>query len=177
MQNMNTVKPQVKSNKLQFMGVGNYAQHKVYVDVHTMEDMLQEGFWVSLVRGASGDRLFPGDMLTIRQVEWADMSRDKIKKVLCRADCEVLATGKRGAIVAPLKIWNFVKEEGDATEANESSHAEQKGLERKWNAVKRHHEVYKDGAVIHTTKSQEEADGMVDGSIPLPEIKEHGPAR
>lgn len=177
MQSMATVKPQVKSNKLQFMGVGNYAQHKVYVDVFPMKDMLTEGFWISLVRGSSGDRLFPGDMLTIRQVEWADIGRDLISKVICRADCEVLSTGKKGAVIAPLKVWNFVEGSNDIPDANDSKHAEIKGLSRKWSPVKREHEVVKDGAVVYTTKDKEEADGMVEGAIPLPEIKEHEPVR
>lgn len=177
MQSVSTVKPQVKSNKLQFMGVGNCSQHKVYVDVHPMKVMLEESFWVSLVRGASGDRLFPGDTLTIREVEWADMSRDMIKKVICRADCEVLSTGKRGAIIAALNVYSFERVTEDAVDANDSKNAEQKGLERKWDPVKREHNVLKDGAVVHTTKDKAEADGMVEGHIDIPPVEEHEPRR
>lgn len=165
---MQDLPAQVKSNKLQFIGVGNFAQSKVYVDVFPLDVMLQEKFWVSIVRGESGDRLFPGDTLTIRQVEWSDMSRDLIKKVICRADCEVISTGKKGAVLVPLNVWRFDTEEQE--DPNASKHAEQKGLERVWNPVSRTHEVHKDGAVVYETKDKDEADSIVSGETPIPEV-------
>lgn len=158
------IKAQAKSNKLQFIGVSNFAQSKVYVDEFPLEDMLREGFWSSLVRGDRSDRLYPGDALTIRQVKWADMSRDLIKHVICRADCEVISTSKKGAVIAPLKVWHFVKDEA---KGSDKSHAESGGLKRVWDPIKRMHEVYKDEDLIHTTKDKAEADAMVLGEIPL----------
>ena len=160
------IKAQVKSNKLQFIGVSNFAQSKVYVDEIPLEEMLQEGFWSSLVMGKRSDRLYPGDALTVRQVEWADMSRDLIKRVIARADCEVISTSKNGAVIMPLKVWSFIKD-GDAVEELDHSYAELKGLKRVWNPVKRTHEIFKDDDLMCETKDKAEADAMVAGETPL----------
>jgi len=161
----NDIPSQVKPNKLQFIGVGNLAQHKVYVDEVPIEDMLREGFWSSLVKGSSGDQLRPGDMLTIRQVKWADMSRDLIDKVLVRADCEILSTSRLGAVIAPLQIWNFAKEQVSSAEQTTVSTE----FVRFWDPIARIHQVKKGDDVVYETKDKDEADAIVAGEKPVPQ--------